>query len=114
MSRLLSEEMQRAFMNGVLSPILKAVQHDRDLILEFRGADHASVYCKGQCIDIVRHGCQYAVEAHEKFLDLRRLLSSSEEAGAFVHDDLPDVKQRIAMHRSGGMEIEFEQALIRA
>ena len=115
MIRLLSTEMQEAFTNGTLNPLLKAVKGDRDLILEFRNANEASIYCKGQCIDIARRDRAYTVQAHEKFLKLGpQTLASVGDTQAFVDKILPDIKQKMAVHRSTGMEIEFEQALIRA
>jgi hypothetical protein len=107
--------MQDAFMNGILKPLLEAVKRDRDLILEFRDENEASIYCKGQCIEIKGCAGAYDVQAHEKFLQPGpRKLRSGVEAEEFVENTLPIIKQRIAQHRSTGMEIEFEQALIRA
>ena len=42
------------------------------------------------------------------------MLRSADETDLFVKEMLPFVKQRMAEVRSGGMEIEFQQALIRA
>lgn len=115
--RVLSDEMEKEFTDekGRLNPLLKVVQRDRDLNLEFRDPSAAYIYCKGQRIEIEKCGDGYKISAHKKFLAEGPLrLTSREEAVGFVEQKLPFVKQRMAELRSEGMEIEFEQALIRA
>jgi hypothetical protein len=115
MSHLLSAEMKEAFMTGILSPLLGAVQADRDLIMEFRDANAASIYYKGHCIEIERCGEAYEARAHKKLFEPgTRRLGSIEEAQAFVGGALLGIKKEVAGLRCTGTEIEFEQALIRA
>src|SRR5258706_10538482 len=93
--RCLSPEMQKAFTQGVLNPLLEAVKQDRDLILEFRSADEASIYCKGHCIEIKACGEVYSIHAHEKFLEQGpEKLRSVEDAEKFVGETLPKIKQK--------------------
>jgi hypothetical protein len=114
-NRVLSDEMEMEFKSGTLKPLLEVVQRDRDLILEFRDPSKATIYCKGQRLDIDSYRGGYKISAHESFLKEGQLkLQSTEEVESFIKEKLPYVKQRISEHRSGGMEIEFEQALIRA
>lgn len=115
--RVLSDEMEKEFTEekGKLNPLLRVVQRDRDLNLELRDPWVADIYCKGQCIEIEKCGDGYKISAHAKFLEEGPLrLTSAEEADSFVNEKLPFVKQRMAELRSEGMEIEFQQALIRA
>ena len=113
--RYLSDEMELAFTEGILQPLLGVVQRDRDLVLEFRDPRVADIYCKGQCLEIEKCGDGYKISAHQKFLkDGALMFQSAEKADSFVKEELPFVKQRMAEHRSGGLEIEFQQALIRA
>jgi hypothetical protein len=114
-NRVLSGEMEKEFLSGMLTPLLEVVQCDRDLILEFRDPWGAAIYCKGHSIEIESCGDGYKISAAKKFSKEGSLkLQSAEEAKLFVEQKLPFVKQRMAVHRSGGMEIEFEQALVRA
>jgi hypothetical protein len=112
--------MMDEFISGTLKPLLDVVQRDRDLILEFRDPFAATIYCKGQSLEIKScchgHRIVYSIiSADKKFLEEGSLkLQSAEEADLFVKERLPFVKQRMAEHRCGGMEIEFEQSLIRA
>jgi hypothetical protein len=115
LNRVLDDKMEKEFMEGTLKPLLEVVKRDRDLVLEFRDPSVADIYCKGQCLEIERCGGGYKISAHEKFLNGGSLmLGSAEAADLFVKEKLPFVKQRMAELRSAGMEIEFEQALIRA
>jgi hypothetical protein len=114
-NRVLSPEVEEEFKSGTLNPLLKVVQRDRDLILEFRDPCAAAVYCKGQSLEIQSCGDGYKISADKKFLkEVSLKVRSGDECKSFVEEKLPFVKQRMAEHRSGGMEIEFEQALIRA
>ena len=111
-TRVLSEEMENDFLNGKLKPLLEVIWRDRDLILEFRGK-YATIYCKGHRLDIQRRGEGYEISADAKFLKTKSQVQSATQAASFVEEELPRVKQAIAVH-PGGAEIEFEQALIRA
>ena len=119
-NRILDPKMENEFMSGTLKPLLEVVRRDRDLILEFRDPFGAAIYCKGQSLEIksCRDGDRTiysTISADKKFLtDGFLKLRSAEDAETFVSKELPFVKQRMAEHRSSGMEIEFEQALIRA
>jgi hypothetical protein len=110
--RVLEREFEHAFTRGVLKPVLEAVRADRDLILECRGK-YATVYCKGQSLKIEPSGGGYNIGAHERFECEDYKISTEADAVRFVRSTLPGVKQRMATH-AAGMEIEFEQALIRA
>jgi len=113
-SHVLNAAMLESFESGVLNPLLEVVKRDRDLILEFRG-QYASIYCKGQRIDIRScGGGNYQIETDNAFLKTQPKLDSKEAAAGFVEKELPHLKQAIATHQSCGREIEFEQALIRA
>lgn len=114
-NHVLDDKMEMEFKEGILKPLLDVVKRDRDLILEFRDSWCADIYCKGHCIEIKSCGDGYKISADKKFLkEGPKKLHSAEEADSFVKEKLPFVKQCMAEHRSGGMEIEFEQALIRA
>jgi hypothetical protein len=119
-NRVLDPIMETELKSGTLKPLLDVVQRDRDLILEFRDPFSAAIYCKGQSIEIKsfsggRTISHSIVSADKKFLTEGPVrVQSAEEADLFVKEQLPFVKQRMAEHRCGGMEIEFEQALIRA
>jgi hypothetical protein len=119
-NRILDGKMEEEFISGTLKPLLEVVKRDRDLILEFRDPFAAAIYCKGQSLEIKssRDGDKIiysTISADKKFLEEGSLrLQSAQEAELFVKEKLPFVKQRMAEHRSEGMEIEFEQALIRA
>jgi hypothetical protein len=114
-NRVLDPIMETEFKSGTLRPLLEVVQRDRDLVLEFRDPWVADIYCKGQCLEIEKCGGGYKISAHKKFLNEGSLmLRSADETDLFVKEMLPFVKQRMAEVRSGGMEIEFQQALIRA
>lgn len=119
-NRVLDLQMEMEFREGTLKPLLDVVQRDRDLILEFRDSFGAAIYCKGQSLEIksfsngqrITHSI---ISADKKFLTEGTVkVQSAEEADLFVKKQLPFVKQRMAEHHCGGMEIEFEQALIRA
>ncbi len=111
-SHVLVPAMQEAFASGILNPLLEVAKCDRDLILEFRG-EYATIYCKGHRLDIQSCAGAYEIRADPAFSRAQLQVRSAAEAAAFVTDQLPRIKQAIAMHR-GGAEIEFEQALIRA
>jgi hypothetical protein len=119
-NRVLNPKMEDEFVSGALKPLLEVVQRDRDLILEFRDPFAAAIYCKGQSLEIKScwdgHKIIHStISADKKFLaDGSLKLQSAHEAELFVKEKLPFVKQRMAEHRSEGMEIEFEQSLIRA
>jgi hypothetical protein len=119
-NRVLHVNMEKEFTEGTLKPLLEVVQRDRDLILEFRDPFGAAIYCKGQSLEINSFGdgqkiTHSIISADKKFLTEGPVkLQSAEEADLFVKEQLPFVKQRMAEHHCGGMEIEFEQALIRA
>lgn len=117
--RLLSTEFLNSLKSGTLAPLLEVVQRDRDLILEIR-CDKVDIYCKGQVAVHVEPGNGgYVLSADKAFWDGRSAsVASAAETERFVADDLPRIKQCIAEHRKsprgGGLEIEFEQFLIRA
>lgn len=120
MPRRLSPPMMNAFKSGPLAPLLGVVHRDRDLILEIRD-DKVDIYCKGQVAVHVEPGSHgvYVLSADKAFWDrASRAVASITETQAFVAEELPHIKQRIAEHRKsprgGGLEIEFEQLLIRA
>lgn len=120
MTRLLSPSMMNAFKSGTLAPLLEVVHRDRDLILDIRD-DKADIYCKGQVVVHVEpsSGGTYVLSADKAFWErTTRVVASIAETQHFVADELPHIKQRIAEHRKsprgGGLEIEFEQLMIRA
>lgn len=106
--------MEADFIKGCLAPLLGVVKRDRDLILEVRDRLAATIYCKGQAIEVKSCRGGYELSADEKFLAEPWRIQTEGDANSFIKENLPFVKQRIAEHRSAGMEIEFEQALIRA
>lgn len=123
--RGLSEAFENDLRTGRLAPLLKVVHRDRDLILEIRD-ECATVYCKGQRLaTITPHASGYEIRADEAFWTVKRdILSSEGDSTAFVREQLPFIKQAIAEYgrgpggglssKVGGLEIEFEQFLIRA
>lgn len=120
MPRRLRPPMMNAFKSGPLAPLLEVVHRDRDLILEIRD-DKVDIYCKGQVAVHVEPGSHgaYVLSADKAFWDrASRAVASITETQVFVAEELPHIKQRIAEHRKspsgGGLEIEFEQLLIRA
>jgi hypothetical protein len=120
MTRLLSPSMMNAFKSGTLAPLLEVIHRDRDLILDIRD-DKADIYCKGQVVVHVEpsSGGTYVLSADKAFWGrTTRVVASIAETQHFVAEELPHIKQRIAEHRKsprgGGLEIEFEQLMIRA
>lgn len=119
MIRLLSPNFMTSLTSGALAPLLAVVQRDRDLILEIR-CDKIDIYCKGQvAVHVEPANGGYVLSVDQAFWDRRSApIASAAETERFVADDLPRIKQRIAEHRKGprggGLEIEFEQLLIRA
>jgi hypothetical protein len=115
--RILSLCFEEALLSGILQPILKLVQQDRDLIAEIR-TDRLDVYCKGQrliSITIMPDRKHYKFESDKAFwLEQSKFFEHGEDVDAFCCDLVPRIKQKIAMHHMTGMEIEFEQMLIRS
>ncbi|RAZ91842.1 hypothetical protein DPM33_05015 [Mesorhizobium hawassense] len=114
--RILDKAFEDDLLAGPLKPFLELIQRDRDLIAEIR-SDLLDVYCKGQRLVSIRPTRQgsYLFESHEKFWPQRGLkFSTAESVASFCRDNVPFIKQRIAEHGARGLEIEFEQLLVRA
>ncbi|MBM4039063.1 MAG: hypothetical protein FJ290_11185 [Planctomycetes bacterium] len=116
MPRILSPEFMADLKSGMLLPLLKCVQKDRDLILEIRD-DAVNVYSKGQSlVRLARRRSQYQVAVHPKFasgVPHGGSLTTIADTQAFV-ERVPAMKQAISQLRVGLNEIECEQMLVRA
>lgn len=120
-ARGLSPRFEADLLDGPLTPLLQVVQRDRDLIMELRD-DVATVYCKGQqLVQLKRQRNGYGLEADPAFWPSGepRQLTSAAQTKAYVEEQLPHIKQRIACHSKGGagaggaLEIEIEQLIVR-
>jgi len=113
--RILPPDFETALRSGILQPILELVQQDRDLIAEIRNG-RVDVYCKGQrLIAITPENGQFKFTSDKAFwLERNKIFKRREDVNAFCRDLVPKIKQNIAMLHKTGMEIEFEQMLIRS
>ncbi|MBP2312933.1 hypothetical protein [Azospirillum soli] len=127
--RRISPQFDADLLTGTLRPLLDVVRADRDLILEVRDGC-VTIYCKGQCLASIKpNGGGYAITADQAFWSPKAfwkdgppVLTSAAQASDYVATQLPFIKQTIAVHaKSGGgdasakgLEIEYEQFLIRA
>lgn len=112
--RKLSTEFENALRQGVLEPLLRKVQHDRDLILEIR-RQRIDIYCKGHVALSIKprsNRVGYSVSADKCFLNMTASIVLKDDAENFVERSLPLIKQRIAEHK-GGRELEFDQLIVR-
>lgn len=117
--RGLSAAFEADLLDGPLTPLLEVVRRDRDLIMEMRN-DVATVYCKGQQLALLKRQRKgYTVDADTTFWPRTAplVLTTAPQTQAYVDDELPRIKQRIACYRKsdggGALEIEIEQLIIR-
>src|SRR2546429_273308 len=114
-SHILKDALYNDLRSGVLAPLLETVRSDRDLNMEFRGKC-ADIYYKGYRLHVESAGGHgYKISVNEKFREKESpTLASPEDVSEFVKTELSHMKREMAMHRSHGNEIEFEQSLTRA
>ncbi len=115
-SRKLSAEFEKSLDSGVLNPILKLIQGDRDLIAEIRN-ERLDVYCKGNRLVGISplDGGGFELTSDKKFWPTKRQgVTLASEVTDFCERHVPFIKHCISMHSPTGKEIEFEQMLIRA
>lgn len=111
--RRLNPEFKEALLKGILLPLLELVRTDRDLLLEIRD-NYIDIYFKGNRLIEISQLPEYGVKTHEKFAIGASLgpIRTVEDAKKLV-EQLPNIKQRIATHKSHASEIEIEHLLIR-
>ena len=114
--RKLTPKFMTALRDGILTPLLKKVQQDRDLILEIRPDDTIDIYYKGhRVLGLTRskNSNRYSIERHEKFkVNNITTIESREQAKEFVKDII-FIKDKISQLRSSGNEREFQQLVVR-
>jgi hypothetical protein len=115
--RKLSDAFLAALKSGFLSDITRVVVADPDLNLDIRD-NYINVYCKGASLLKLAEakGSRYKVAIHPKFtagLDVPTELFDPETTARFLAC-VPRLKQNIAALGKRSIEIEYEQALIRA
>ena len=114
-TRILSQNFEGALIQGVLKPVLDLLHADRDLNAQIR-SDRLDVYCKGnRLVSVSPFGNAWLLESNEAFWSSKRLIVDTQsEAAEFCNQQVPFIKQKIAMHSAKGKEVEFEQMPIRA
>jgi hypothetical protein len=99
--------------SGIYSPIVKRVQSDKDLDLEFRG-NYINIYYQGH--NILKLSDNGSTGIHEAFKPKNwpRYLNTPSDVEMYLQL-LPAIKDKVAIKTdSKSRELEFEQLLIRA
>lgn len=118
--REISEEFLNAFLdgNGHLHPLLKKVRSDPDLDLFIRDG-YTNIYFKGaSIIKLQGPSHNYRIGIHKAYRTGKAMLpQNSLEDASKVKEfiaALPLLKENITCLKSRGLEIEYEQLLIRS
>jgi hypothetical protein len=114
--RHLSETFMHALQKGFLSPLMQAVNADRDLDLYIR-ENYINIYFKGSALLKLseRNPQQYKVEIHPKYLEGLQVADLNDAAAVadFV-SNIPALKANIIAAGRTALEIEYEQLIVRA